>query len=128
MTGGSSNANCGKNDSRQVSLLWRHQEQSHSCSNIEDAVMRSKKSKEIIHSGHFMVSDFEAEGRDDDDEVSVPVPEDSSSPTVLVTGLGVGVSSVAGLARVEKSGSSPIISVHKKKMDSGVIGNLLNYY
>lgn len=32
--------------------------------------------KEAIHSGHFMVSHFEAEEQDDEDEVAVPVPED----------------------------------------------------
>lgn len=34
------------------------------------------KEKEAIHSGHFMVSHFEAEEQDDEDEVAVPVPED----------------------------------------------------
>ncbi|XP_039292494.1 MLX-interacting protein isoform X2 [Nilaparvata lugens] len=31
--------------------------------------------KETIHSGHFMVSKFEAEEPDDDDDVAVPVPD-----------------------------------------------------
>ncbi|XP_014245139.1 MLX-interacting protein isoform X2 [Cimex lectularius] len=33
------------------------------------------KGREAIHSGHFMVSDFEAEAQDDEDELAVPVPE-----------------------------------------------------
>lgn len=34
--------------------------------------------KETIHSGHFMVSHFEADAQDDEYEVAVPVPEVSS--------------------------------------------------
>lgn len=33
------------------------------------------RSKEAIHSGQFMVSQFEAEEQDDEDEVAVPIPE-----------------------------------------------------
>lgn len=36
---------------------------------------RDKPEKEAIHSGHFMVSHFEAEEQDDEDDVAVPVPE-----------------------------------------------------
>eukprot|EP00092_Neocalanus_flemingeri_P006005 GFUD01006467.1.p1 GENE.GFUD01006467.1~~GFUD01006467.1.p1 ORF type:complete len:854 (-),score=169.48 GFUD01006467.1:652-3213(-) len=39
------------------------------------AVMRHK---EAIHSGHFMVSNFEAEAQDEDD-IAVPVPEEAST-------------------------------------------------
>ncbi|XP_075221105.1 MLX interacting protein mondo isoform X2 [Lycorma delicatula] len=31
--------------------------------------------RESIHSGHFMISDFEAEAQDDEDELAVPVPD-----------------------------------------------------
>lgn len=34
-----------------------------------------KREKEAIHSGHFMVSHFEAEEQDDEDDVAVPVLE-----------------------------------------------------
>lgn len=34
-----------------------------------------KTEKEAIHSGQFMVSQFEAEAQDDEYEVAVPVPE-----------------------------------------------------
>lgn len=34
-----------------------------------------KSEKETIHSGHFMVSHFEAEEQDDEDELAVPVPD-----------------------------------------------------
>jgi len=39
------------------------------------AVMRHK---EAIHSGHFMISNFEAEAQDDKDNIAVPVPEEAS--------------------------------------------------
>ncbi|XP_032679686.1 MLX-interacting protein isoform X2 [Odontomachus brunneus] len=35
-----------------------------------------RDSRETIHSGHFMVSDFEAEAQDDEDELAVPVPDE----------------------------------------------------
>lgn len=35
----------------------------------------SNRTKEAIHSGQFMVSQFEAEEQDDEDEVAVPIPE-----------------------------------------------------
>jgi len=38
-----------------------------------------KGEKETIHSGHFMVSEFEAEAQDDEFEVAVPVPERNAS-------------------------------------------------
>ncbi|BES97221.1 Helix-loop-helix DNA-Hypothetical protein domain, partial [Nesidiocoris tenuis] len=40
--------------------------------------------KEAIHSGHFMVSSFEAEAQDDEDEVAVPVEEDNENKTLSV--------------------------------------------
>ncbi|KAF4524237.1 hypothetical protein B566_EDAN012179 [Ephemera danica] len=40
--------------------------------------------KETIHSGHFMVSDFEAEAlQDDEDLVAVPVPDEESRPSII---------------------------------------------
>ncbi|KAK6638369.1 hypothetical protein RUM44_008798 [Polyplax serrata] len=39
-----------------------------------------KMEKEVIHSGHFMVSHFEAEAQDDEYEVAVPVPEMQQDP------------------------------------------------
>lgn len=40
-----------------------------------------RDSRETIHSGHFMVSDFEAEAQDDEDELAVPVPEQEETQT-----------------------------------------------
>ncbi|XP_076058400.1 MLX interacting protein mondo isoform X2 [Oratosquilla oratoria] len=38
--------------------------------------MGRKTGKETIHSGHFMVSDFEAEAQDDEENVLLEIPED----------------------------------------------------
>ena len=35
--------------------------------------MAVRRHKEAIHSGHFMVSNFEAEAQDDIDDIAVPV-------------------------------------------------------
>lgn len=44
---------------------------------------KQEKEKEIIHSGHFMVSHFEAEAQDDEDtELPMPEPDESSATIV----------------------------------------------
>lgn len=44
--------------------------------------------REAIHSGHFMVSDFEAEAQDDEDELAVPVPDEEAAKMAIITPLG----------------------------------------
>ncbi|KAG8036071.1 hypothetical protein G9C98_004650 [Cotesia typhae] len=58
-------------------------------SSINTSVHRLKRespkdSRETIHSGHFMVSDFEAEAQDDEDELAVPVPEEEAVRNTIV--------------------------------------------
>lgn len=38
--------------------------------------MGKKGEKEVIHSGHFMVSDFEADAQDDEENVLLEIPGD----------------------------------------------------
>lgn len=40
---------------------------------------QSRQGKEAIHSGHFMVSHFEAEEQDDYDDLAVPVPDEEQT-------------------------------------------------
>lgn len=40
---------------------------------------QARPGKETIHSGHFMVSHFEAEAQDDFDDLAVPVPDEEQS-------------------------------------------------
>lgn len=40
-----------------------------------------RDSREAIHSGHFMISDFEAEAQDDEDDLAVPVPDQEETQT-----------------------------------------------
>lgn len=42
-----------------------------------------KPGKESIHSGHFMVSQFEAEEQDDEENVAVPIPEVIDTKTIV---------------------------------------------
>lgn len=51
-----------------------------------------KPEKETIHSGHFMVSEFELEAQDDDDLVAVPVPEEESRPLSSTVGVTLQIS------------------------------------
>ena len=41
--------------------------------------MAARRHKEAIHSGHFMVSNFEADEQDEDDIVGIPVPSEDST-------------------------------------------------
>lgn len=42
-----------------------------------------KPEKETIHSGQFMVSDFEAEEQDDEENVAVPIPESTDNKSIV---------------------------------------------
>lgn len=42
-----------------------------------------KPEKETIHSGQFMVSDFEADEQDDEENVAVPIPETTDNKTIV---------------------------------------------
>lgn len=44
----------------------------------------ARAGKETIHSGHFMVSQFEADAQDDEYEVAVPVPEVNSKQLEII--------------------------------------------
>lgn len=49
---------------------------------------QARPGKETIHSGHFMVSHFEAEAQDDFDDLAVPVPDEEQTAqkdTVVAT-------------------------------------------
>lgn len=85
-----------------------------------------KKSKEIIHSGHFMVSDFEAEGRDDYDEVSIPVPESPDmEPGIALAGSSSTTANPAG----DLAGVSPGELVRpNKKPDTTSPGNSMLFH
>lgn len=45
-----------------------------------------KREKEIIHSGHFMVSHFEAEAQDDED-TELPMPDEDADESVAIVEL-----------------------------------------
>ncbi|KOC70883.1 MLX-interacting protein [Habropoda laboriosa] len=48
-----------------------------------------RDSRETIHSGHFMVSDFEAEAQDDEDELAVPVPDEEAAKLAIIATTGL---------------------------------------
>ncbi|XP_065344094.1 MLX-interacting protein isoform X3 [Cloeon dipterum] len=50
---------------------------------VADKAAASSSTREAIHSGHFMVSDFEAEAQDDEDLVAVPVDDDESRHAIV---------------------------------------------
>ena len=71
----------------QAEVMYRKSTTMASSLMAGDATSRLKKekdSRETIHSGHFMVSDFEAEAQDDEDELAVPVPDEEAARLALV--------------------------------------------
>lgn len=117
MTGGNSpTSQSSQSQSRQASPLHAGLQQP-LCQEGVPQQLR-KKSKEIIHSGHFMVSDFEAEGRDDDDELAIPVPEDAEDPAVLVgSGVVSNMNAAGDLAGSSPGSCSVVNSIWPKKTD-----------
>lgn len=117
MTGGNSPTTQNtQSQSRQASPLHAGQQQQ-LCQDGQPQQLR-KKSKEIIHSGHFMVSDFEAEGRDDDDdELAIPVPEDAEDSAVLVGAVSVSSMNAAGdlAGSCSNQGSCSVTSIIRPK-------------
>lgn len=128
MTGGGSSATqSSHNQHRQASPLnaglLQQQQMFHDGMMLQQG--ERKKSREIIHSGHFMVSDFEAEGHDDD-EVAIPVPEDAEDGSgTSVLGAMVVSSSVNPAG--DLAGNSPVgagSSAWAKKSDSSTSGKI----
>lgn len=59
-----------------------------------------KQEKEIIHSGHFMVSHFEAEAQDDEDtELAMPDPDESGASVELNTCTDVALAGTAQMSQ-----------------------------
>ena len=122
MTGGNSpTTQSSQSHSRQASPLHAGQQQP-VCQDGQPQQLR-KKSKEIIHSGHFMVSEFEAEGRDDDDELAIAVPEDAEDHAVLVgSSVARGINAAGDLAGNSPGPSSTINSIWPKMAESISLG------
>ncbi|XP_071446521.1 MLX-interacting protein isoform X2 [Hetaerina americana] len=87
-------------------------------SDISDNMsQKNKVGREAIHSGHFMVSDFEAEAQDDEDEVAVPVPEEEANKMGVVSNSSSGVIQVpTTVAQVEKPGQHLTIETSLTKL------------
>lgn len=87
-------------------------------SEISDKMsQKNKVGREAIHSGHFMVSDFEAEAQDDEDEVAVPVPEEEANKMGVVPNSSSGVIQVqTTTVKVEKPGQHLTIETSLTKL------------
>lgn len=76
--------------------------------------------REIIHSGHFMVSHFEAEAQDDEDrEISMPDPDDSGALIELGTCADVVLADGSGQS------SNVLVSISTRSNSSAVIDSSL---
>lgn len=93
---------------------------SRSSSNMD---RRSESGRETIHSGHFMVSQFEAEEQDDEDTgIAMPDPDESgalaelSTCTDVVLAGGSSQSSQVLVSTSTRSNSSAVIDISLAKL------------
>ena len=75
----------------------------------------SKDSRETIHSGHFMVSDFEAEAQDED-ELAVPVPEEEAARLAIIAPPNVALQRFFSNNAVNKSSQQLSIETSLNKL------------
>ncbi|XP_012272850.1 MLX-interacting protein isoform X2 [Orussus abietinus] len=91
----------------QAELMYRKPAMTSSPQRASQGVLRGKQdvrdSKETIHSGHFMVSDFEAEAQDDEDELAVPVPEEEAARLAIIAPVGFSLEKFVADSSAEKS-------------------------
>ena len=73
---------------RKAPVMSSHQEVTTSQTSIHRVKRNNRDSRETIHSGHFMVSDFEAEAQDDEDELAVPVPDEEVARLAIIAPVG----------------------------------------
>ncbi|XP_063983770.1 carbohydrate-responsive element-binding protein isoform X1 [Diachasmimorpha longicaudata] len=76
----------------------------------------SRDSREAIHSGHFMVSDFEADDQDDEDELAVPVPEEEAAKLAIVAPPGFSLERFVNISNAEKSSQQLSIETSLNKL------------
>lgn len=76
----------------------------------------SKDSRETIHSGHFMVSDFEAEAQDDEDELAVPVPEEEAVRNTIIAPVGLALGKSIANSLMDKTSQQLSIETSLNKL------------
>ncbi|XP_015594018.1 MLX-interacting protein isoform X2 [Cephus cinctus] len=73
-------------------------------------------SRETIHSGHFMVSDFEAEAQDDEDELAVPVPEEEAARLAIIAPAGFSLEKFVASSSVDRNSQQLSIETSLNKL------------
>lgn len=72
--------------------------------------------RETIHSGHFMVSDFEAEAQDDEDELAVPVPEEEAARLAIIAPPGFSLEKFVASSTTDKNSQQLSIETSLNKL------------
>ncbi|CAK9810051.1 MLX-interacting protein [Anthophora plagiata] len=75
-----------------------------------------RDSRETIHSGHFMVSDFEAEAQDDEDELAVPVPDEEAAKLAIIAPAGLSLEKFANYSVIDKTSQQLSIETSLNKL------------
>ena len=75
-----------------------------------------RDARETIHSGHFMVSDFEAEAQDDEDELAVPVPDEEAARLAIIAPPGFSLERFISSSSADKSSQQLSIETSLNKL------------
>lgn len=88
----------------------------HRGSSKHDGLHQHRDSRETIHSGHFMVSDFEAEAQDDEDELAVPVPDEEAARLAIIAPPGFSLERFVSSSAIDKSSQQLSIETSLNKL------------
>lgn len=93
-----------------------HQDLTMTSSSHRHIKRESRDSRETIHSGHFMVSDFEAEAQDDEDELAVPVPDEEAARLAIIAPPGFSLERFVSCSSADKSSQQLSIETSLNKL------------
>ena len=101
---------------RKASVMPSHQEVITTQTTVQKVKRDNRDSRETIHSGHFMVSHFEAEAQDDEDELAVPVPEEEVARLAIIAPVGFSLEKFGSNSSSEKNSQQLSIETSLNKL------------
>lgn len=102
--------------SQNVQMTQQQQQMHQGASGHRGNKIENRDSRETIHSGHFMVSDFEAEAQDDEDELAVPVPEEEAARLAIIAPIGFSLEKFVSNSSVDKTSQQLSIETSLNKL------------
>ncbi|XP_033224380.1 MLX-interacting protein-like isoform X2 [Belonocnema kinseyi] len=101
---------------RKAPVMSSHQDVATTQTSIHKVKREHRDSRETIHSGHFMVSDFEAEAQDDEDELAVPVPDEEVARLAIIAPAGFSLEKFVSNSSKDKNSQQLSIETSLNKL------------